>query len=94
MASPGDARKCLSVNQQEFIALHAECTTITNAYLREAEKTSMMLATCTADPLNFRERFALLSQEILEKEAFVVYLAAKRFLHSVALLGYASVSTN
>ena len=82
------------MNQKEFVILHAECTAVTNAYLREAEKTSIMLASCTADPLAFRERFALLSQEILEKEAFVVYLAAKRFLHSVALLGYASVSTN
>jgi hypothetical protein len=81
----------LSVNQPEFVALHAECIAVTEAYVREAQKTSMMLGNCSQEPLTFRERFALLSQEILEKDAFLMYLAAKRSLYSTALLGYGSI---
>jgi hypothetical protein len=84
---------CFSVNQLEFDALHSECIMVTETYIREARRTSMMLGRCSQGPLTFRERFALLSQEILEKDACIVYLAAKRRLHSTALLGYGSVST-
>jgi hypothetical protein len=82
------------VDQNEFIALRDECELATEIYLREAEKTSTMLARCTRGPLSFDQRFALLSQEILERDAYVLYLHAKRFLHSVALLGYGGLSTN
>jgi hypothetical protein len=84
---------CFLVNQLEFDALHSECIMVTEAYVREARKTSLMLGRCMQGPLTFRERFALLSQEILEKDACAVYLAAKRLLHSTALLGYESVPT-
>jgi hypothetical protein len=82
------------VNQEEFIVLQAECITITDTYLREAQKTSIMLGTCSQEPLTFKKRFALLSQEILERDAFLMYMAAKRFLHSTALLGYGSLSND
>jgi len=39
------------------------------AYFVEAERTSAMLARCTAEPLPLTERFGLLSQEITENEA-------------------------
>jgi hypothetical protein len=79
------------VNQPEFVALRADCIAVTEAYIREAQKTSMMLGRCSQQPLTFKERFVLLSQEILEQDAFIVYLAAKQFLHSAALHGYGSV---
>jgi hypothetical protein len=80
-----------SVNQPEFVALHAECIAVTEAYIREAQKTSMLLCKCSQEPLTFSERYVLLSQEILEQDAFIVYLAAKQFLHRTALVGYGSV---
>jgi hypothetical protein len=40
-----------------------------------------MLGRCSQEPLTFKERFALLSQEILERNAFLMYMTAKRFLH-------------
>jgi len=85
--------KCVFVNQPEFVALQVDYITVTETYFREAQKTSLMLGRCTQGPLRFQERFALLSQEIREKDAFVLYMAAKRFLHSAALLGYGSVSS-
>jgi hypothetical protein len=82
------------VERTEFNDLLAECALATETYVREAEKTSMMLGKCTQRPLTFDERFALLRQEILERDAYRVYLDAKRFLHNVALLGYEVLSTN
>ena len=82
------------VNQVEFTALHAECVAVTETYFREAERTSVMLARCTQEPLTFKERFALVSQEIVEKDAYLMYLGAKRILHSAALLGYGALSTS
>jgi hypothetical protein len=82
------------VNRTEFTALLAECATVTETYLREAEKTSEMLAKCAQKPLTFNERLALLSQEILERNAFQTYLGAKRLLHSAALVGYEGLSTD
>ena len=78
----------------EFAALLAECAAVTKAYLMEAEKTSGMLVNCTEKPLSFDQRFALLSQEILEKNAFQNYLGAKRLLHNAALVGYEGLSTD
>jgi hypothetical protein len=82
------------MDQADFIALRAECDTATETYLREAEKTATMLGRCTRGPLSFDERFELLSQEILERDAYLLYLHAKRFLHNAALLGYGGLSTN
>lgn len=76
------------MDQIEFIALRAEYVTVTETYLREAEKTSAMLVRCTLGPLSFEERLALLAQELLERDAFLLYLHAKRFFHSAALRGY------
>jgi hypothetical protein len=82
------------MEQIEFTALRAEYATVTETYLREAEKTSVMLGRCTKGPLSFEERLALLGQEILERDAFRLYLDAKRFLHSAAVVGYGGLSTN
>lgn len=82
------------VNQAEFAEALAECATATEAYIREAGKTSTMLKSCARQPLTFDQRFALFSQEIREREAFRIYLDAKRFLHSAALRGYAAVPAN
>ena len=82
------------MNDAEFMASLAECTTATETYLREADKTSVMLGKCSHQPLTFEERFALLSQEIMERDAFRLYVAAKSFLHRVALLGYEGLSTD
>ena len=92
--APGEAWKGCLLDQTEFIALRAECETATETYFREAERTSILLSRCTQGPLSFEERFALLAQEILERDAYVLYLHAKRFLHNAALLGYGGVSTN
>jgi hypothetical protein len=70
----------------------AECAAVTETYLREAEKTSTLLVKCAEKPLAFNERFAILSQEILERNAFYSYLVAKRFLHNAALVGYEGLS--
>ena len=78
----------------EFVALLAECATVTETYFKEMEKTSTMLVKCTWDPLTFDERFALLTQEILERDAYLIYLESKRRLHKAALVGYAELSTN
>jgi hypothetical protein len=82
------------VERTEFIDLLAECATATETYVREAEKTSGMLGKCARRPLAFDDRFALLTQEILERDAFLLYLDAKRLLHRAALLGYEALSTN
>jgi hypothetical protein len=82
------------VTQIEFITSLAECTTATETYLREAEKTSIMLRKCSPQPMTFEERFELLSQEIQERDAFRIYLDAKRFLHSAALRGYDGLATD
>ncbi len=82
------------MNRTEFTDRREECSSVTATYLREAEKTSAMLARCAAHPLTFDERLALLSQEILERDAFRLYIEAKRFLHNAALVGYEALSTS
>jgi hypothetical protein len=82
------------MTRTEFAAVLADCAVVTETYLREAEKTSGMLVQCTGEPLPFDQRFALLSQEILEMEAFRSYLGAKRRLHNAALVGYEELSTD
>ena len=84
----------IRVTHTAFNEVLAECALAAEAYLREAGKTSMMLGKCRPQPLTFEERLALLSQEILERNAFLAYLDAKRLLHSAALLGYDGLSTN
>jgi hypothetical protein len=81
------------MDRTEFNDLIAECGSATASYFREAEKTSIMLGKCARQPLTFDERFALLTQEILERDAFLLYVDAKRFLHRAALFGYEGLST-
>jgi hypothetical protein len=71
-----------------------ECPTATETYFWEMDKTSVMLRKCSQRPLTFEERFALLAQEILERDTFRIYLAAKRLLHRAALLGYDGRATD
>ena len=82
------------MNDAEFMASLAECTTATETYLREVDRTSVMLGKCGRQPLAYEERFALLAQEIMERDAFRLYVAAKTFLHRVALLGYEGLATD
>jgi hypothetical protein len=70
-------RSGFQINSGEFIGLHANCIAAIRAYIVEAERTSAMLAQCTAEPLSFTERFSLLWQEIIENEARALYVAAK-----------------
>jgi hypothetical protein len=81
------------MDRAEFTDLCDDCASATAAYLREAEKTCILLTKCARQPLTFEERFALLSQEIIERNAFLIYQDAKRFLHSAALRGYEAIST-
>jgi hypothetical protein len=79
------------VNQTQFVALQVKCIAVLENYFTEARKTSVLLQGCTLEPLAFKERFALLSQEIIEKDALLLYLEVKRLLHSAALLGYGAL---
>jgi hypothetical protein len=79
------------MNQIEFMALHAECITVLERYLVEARKTLILLGRCTTEPLSFRNRFALLAQGIIEKNAHLMYLEAQRLLYGAALLGYGAL---
>ena len=72
----------------EFIDLHTSGSTALRTYFDEAAKTAAMLAKCTAEPLPFTDRMALMSQEILENNAHGDYLGIKRLLHDAARLGY------
>ena len=78
----------LEVNKLEFMALHGQCVTVMNTYFTEVQKTSVMLGKCTPTPLSFGQRFALLRQEIIEKDAHLRYQDVKRPLHSAARLGF------
>lgn len=78
------------MNQAEFMDLHATCVTAMRTYFVQVEKTSTMLAECTAEPLSFRERFRLMSQGIVENDAHMAYLGARSLLLRAAQSGYAS----
>jgi hypothetical protein len=75
------------MNRSEFMELHANSARALRAF-DEAEKTSSMLAGCTADPLTFMERFRLMSQGVVENDAHLTYLGARSFLFEAARLGY------
>ena len=76
------------MNHSEFSELHANCVAAMRAYFVEAEKTSSMLAKCTAEPLSLTERLDLLSQELIENESHTRYVDAKILLHTVTRFGY------
>jgi hypothetical protein len=58
------------------------------SYFAEVEKSSTMLAECTAKPLPLKKRLRLTSQGIIEHAAHLTYLSAKSLLMSAARLGY------
>jgi hypothetical protein len=76
------------MNYTEFVNLHTSGVTAMRAYFDQAERTTVMLAKCTAEPLPFLERLKLASQEIVENSAHSEYLGIKRRLHDAARLGY------
>jgi len=76
------------MNHAEFIDLHTSGVAAMRAYFDQAERTTVMLAKCTAEPLPFLERLELASQEIVENSAHADYLGIKRRLHDAARLGY------
>jgi len=78
------------VNHTEFTELHAAYVAFMRAYFVEVEKSSAMLAECTAEPLPLEKRLALTSQGIVEQEAHLTYLGAKSLLLNAARLGYGS----
>jgi len=78
------------MERTEFMELHASCVTALATYFVEAEKTTQMLAECTAEPLTLAERFTLMSQGIAEHDAHLIYLGIKSVLYNAARLGYGS----
>jgi len=76
------------VNQTEFMELHAASVALMRSYFAEVEKSSTMLAECTAEPLPLRKRLALTSQGVIEHEAHLRYLDARSLLLNAARLGY------
>jgi hypothetical protein len=76
------------VSHTEFLELHATSEALMQSYFVEVEKSSTMLAECTAEPLPLKERLTLMSQGIIEHEAHLTYLGAKSVLLNAALLGY------
>jgi hypothetical protein len=76
------------MNRKEFLDLHATCVTSMRSYFVEVEKSSSMLAQCTAKPLPLRKRLKLTSQGLIEQAAHLTYLSAKSLLLSAARLGY------
>jgi hypothetical protein len=70
--------------------LHAAYVALIRSYFVEIEKSSTMLAECTAEPLSLEKRLALTSQGIVEQEVHLRYLGAKSLLLNAARLGYGS----
>jgi hypothetical protein len=77
------------VDETEFAKLHATCVTAFKVYIVEAEKTSALLANCTAEPLPLARRLRVMLQENAEFTTYSLYLDTKRLLHDAARLGYA-----
>ena len=76
------------MNHTEFMELHAACVRSMRSYFVEVEKSSAMLAECTAKPLPLSKRLRLTSQGIIEQAAHLTYLSAKSLLLNAARLGY------
>ena len=76
------------MNHKEFMDLHASFVASMRSYFAEVEKSSTMLAECTAKPLPLKKRLKLASQGIIEHEAHLTYLGAKSLLLNAARLGY------
>lgn len=76
------------MNHKQFLDLHAACVRSMRSYFVEVEKSSSMLAGCTAKPLPLKKRLLLTSQGIIEHAAHLTYLGAKSLLLNAARLGY------
>ena len=76
------------MNHKEFMDLHAAFVASMRSYFAEVEKSSTMLAECTAKPLPLKKRLKLASQGIIEQTAHLTYLSAKSLLLNAARLGY------
>ena len=76
------------MNHKEFMDLHADFVASMRSYFAEVEKSSTMLAECTAKPLPLKKRLKLASQGIIEHTAHLTYLSAKSLLLSAAQFGY------
>lgn len=76
------------MNHTEFMELHRASVGLMRSYFVEVEKSSTMLAECTAEPLPLNQRLALTSQGVIEHEAHLRYLDAKSILLNAARLGY------
>jgi hypothetical protein len=74
--------------------LHVASAALMRSYFVEVEKSSMVLAQCTAEPLPLKKRLALTSQGLIEHEAHLTYLDAKSLLLNAARLGYGSRSSS
>jgi hypothetical protein len=81
----------LLMDKKQFSELHSSSVKLMQSYFAAAEKTSGMLNNCAPTPLPFSKRFAILRQEIAEKDARHLYAAAKKLLHDAARLGYEAV---
>ena len=57
------------MDQKEFNELHAGCVGAFGRYAFEAEKTALMLADCTAEPMPLPERLKIALQESIENTA-------------------------
>ena len=79
------------MDKKQFSELHSSSVKLMQSYFAAAEKTSGMLNNCAPTPLPFSKRFAILRQEIAEKDARHLYAAAKQLLHDAARLGYEAV---
>lgn len=77
------------MNETEFTKLHASSVTAFQIYVAEAQKTSVLLASCTPGPLPFIKRLKVAIQENAEHATYVLYMDTKTLLHDAARLGYA-----
>lgn len=76
------------MNHTEFLELHAAFVASMRSYFAEVEKSSDMLAECTARPLPLKKRLKLVSQSVIEHTAHLTYLSAKSLLLNAAQFGY------
>ena len=80
------------MNHKEFMDLHVAFVASMRSYFAEVEKSSTMLAECTAKPLPLKTRLRLASQGIIEQTAHLTYLSAKSLLLNAAQFGYGFAS--
>lgn len=78
------------MTRKEFMNLHANGVAALDAYVIEAQKTAEILAACTLKPMSFEERFRLMAQMIIERDAHLTYIGIRRLLLSAARFGYSS----